>query len=263
MNKKKEASKSKYENICFVIMPFRGWSDSYYSEIYIPAINNAGLTPRRADDIFRPGIIVKDIWELTKTAEIILADLSGQNPNVFYELGLAHAIAKPVILITESIDDVPFDLQSLRIINYNKNKSNWGEILQENITQSITEAIEDPTKSILSTFLDVDESARPKISSVEKDIAEIRQDIASLQRIQHISGRYSQLGTQIRINFDGGSKNIPFSMFTDLSGLVYMYLDEGRTKDDISQKIMKEYSFLNQTEAEGILSFFTSDYQKD
>jgi len=47
---------------------------------------------------------------------VLLADLTGKNPNVFYELGLAHALAKPVILIAETLDDIPFDLRALRVI---------------------------------------------------------------------------------------------------------------------------------------------------
>lgn len=79
---------------CFVIMPFDGWSDQYYREIFRPAIEDAGLKPCRADDLYRTGPIINDIWAYTQEAKVILADLTGKNPNVFYELGLAHAIAK-------------------------------------------------------------------------------------------------------------------------------------------------------------------------
>jgi hypothetical protein len=86
-------------NTCFTIMPFGGWFDEYYTSIYKPAIISAGLHPCRADDWYRPSAIVNDIWAYTKSAKLILADLTGKNPNVFYELGLAHALAKPAILI--------------------------------------------------------------------------------------------------------------------------------------------------------------------
>src|SRR5687767_13683863 len=75
------------KDICFVIMPFGGWLDDYYTDIYCPAIKAAGLAPHRADDLFRPSTIVNDIWAYTKKARLVLADLSGKNPNVFYELG--------------------------------------------------------------------------------------------------------------------------------------------------------------------------------
>ena len=88
-------------------MPFGDWFDHYYETVYTPAIRATGLIPRRADDLFRPSAIVNDIWALTQQAKVILADLTGKNANVFYELGLAHAVAKPAILVAESMDDIP------------------------------------------------------------------------------------------------------------------------------------------------------------
>ncbi len=99
--KKAKAKRSKGD--CFVIMPFGGWLDDYYDEIYVPAIETSGLRAHRADDLFRPSTIVNDIWAYTKKAKLLIADLSGKNPNVFYELGLAHALAKPAILVAESM----------------------------------------------------------------------------------------------------------------------------------------------------------------
>lgn len=109
---------------CFVIMPFGGWFDKYYIDIYIPAIEAAGFEAKRAEDLYRLGNIVNDIWAYTKEATVLLADLTNKNPNVFYELRLAHAITKPAVLITASMEDVPFDLRSLRVIDYDKNSQN-------------------------------------------------------------------------------------------------------------------------------------------
>lgn len=124
VRKKKSPKPRKTEDrrdICFTIMPFGGWFDDYYETIYSPAIENAGLRPFRADDIYTPGSITNDIWNYTKKSKLLLADLTDKNPNVFYELGLAHALAKPVILITEDVEDIPFDLRPLRVIKYDKN----------------------------------------------------------------------------------------------------------------------------------------------
>ena len=62
--------------------------------------------------------IVEDIWESINRARILIADLTGKNPNVFYEVGIAHTVGKEVILTTQNIDDVPFDLRHLRHIQY-------------------------------------------------------------------------------------------------------------------------------------------------
>lgn len=170
--------------ICFVIMPFGGWFDSYYSDIYCPAILKSGLDPRRADDLYRPSNIVQDIWDLTKKAKLLLADLTNKNANVFYELGLAHALAKPVIIITESIDDIPFDLRSLRIIEYDKNEPGWGITLQKKITNAIKETIASPHETIPTAFLETKRSevTTPAITKQEKELLEVKQELELIKR---------------------------------------------------------------------------------
>ena len=140
------------EQTCFVIMPFGGFFDSYYREIYHPAISAAGLKPVRGDDIFSSGSIVEQIWQSTQDADILLADMTGRNPNVFYELGLAHAISKPVILISDNVEDIPFDIRSLRVIKYDKNQVNWGTVLLEEITKAISEVLERPRRAVPPPF---------------------------------------------------------------------------------------------------------------
>jgi hypothetical protein len=170
------------EDTCFTIMPFGGWFDEYYESIYCPAIESAGLKPCRADDLYRPSTIVTDIWSYTQNAKLVLADLSGKNPNVFYELGLAHALAKPAILVTEAIDDVPFDLRALRVLEYNKNQPRWGEILQEKISHSIREVLQAPLQAVLPAFLSVRHDVKPKaVSEQEKMLLEMRREMDLLR----------------------------------------------------------------------------------
>ena len=167
---------------CFVIMPFGDWFNKYYRDIYQPAVQSLGLVPKRADDLYRPGTIVNDIWNYTQEAKLILADLTGRNPNVFYELGLAHAIAKPAVLVAESINDVPFDLRHLRIIEYEKDEPDWGNILKKKIEKAIQEIFEAPERAILPTFLEViDNQNSTTFTPMEKDILEIHQRLDSLQ----------------------------------------------------------------------------------
>lgn len=70
----------------------------------------------RADDITEYTPIIEDIWERINSAELIIADMTKRNPNAFYELGLAHAIGKRAILISQSC--IPFYLQSSGTIIY-------------------------------------------------------------------------------------------------------------------------------------------------
>lgn len=137
---------------CFVMMPFGAWFDRYYQEIYVPAIREAGFEPVRADELFSTGSVMEQIWEQIEKAKILLADVSGKNPNVFYELGLAHAARRPVIFTASSVDDVPFDLRHLRVIIYDIREPEWSARLQKSVTDYLRNAIKDPEKSIPHPF---------------------------------------------------------------------------------------------------------------
>lgn len=175
--------KSPRAKVCFVSMPFGGWLDDYYQTVYCPAIIASGLETHRADDLFRPSTIVNDIWAYTKQAKVLLADLTGKNPNVFYELGLAHALAKPAILVAETMEDIPFDLRSLRVILYDKNAQDWGQILRKKIENSLKEVIAAPAEAVLPAFLDVKSAgAKPTVSTEQRDVIEIKQELDLLRR---------------------------------------------------------------------------------
>lgn len=164
-------------------MPFGGWFDDYYLRVFKPAIEDAGMEPHRADDLFRPGSITNDIWAYTRRAKIVLADLTERNPNVFYELGLGHAIGKPAILVVDDIDSVPFDLRNLRVIEYDKNDPAWGEKLREGITKAIRETIAAPLTSVLPTFIEVKpDTKKPELAVREKELLEVRQQVEMLGR---------------------------------------------------------------------------------
>lgn len=108
------------ENLCFVIMPFGATPgvQEIYRDHVEPLVRSCGLTPQRADDIFGHHEIIVDIWRAISRARVLIADLTGRNPNVFYELGMAHAIGKDVVILTQDSKDVPFDLTHLRHIAY-------------------------------------------------------------------------------------------------------------------------------------------------
>lgn len=107
---------------CFVIMPFRDELNKFYNDIIKPtAMSIPEMQCLRADEIYDNKAIIDDIWEGINEAKVLIADLTGRNANVFYELGLAHARGKEVILIAQTEDDIPFDLLHLRHIIYSLN----------------------------------------------------------------------------------------------------------------------------------------------
>lgn len=114
-----KGSKVEIDNVlCFVIMPLAEEFDSVYRGVIEPVVAGLKLKCLRADEIFTPTPIIDDICEHIRKARFLIADLTHRNPNVFYELGFAHALDKAVILLTQDLKDVPFDLKHRRIIPY-------------------------------------------------------------------------------------------------------------------------------------------------
>lgn len=144
----------KSTDTCFVMMPFANPIGGYYSAIYETAIQKAGLIPIRADtEIFGTGKIIDQIWRGINESKILVAELTGRNPNVFYELGLAHALNKPVVLVCSNENDVPFDLQHIRVIYYDVNDPFWGSKLIDKIAENILSALKTPEEAVFKTAL--------------------------------------------------------------------------------------------------------------
>ncbi|GAB2885261.1 hypothetical protein [Paralcaligenes ginsengisoli] len=135
---------------CFVMMPFASPLGDYYAKIYKPAIEKAGLRPVRADaEIFGTGKIIEQIWAGINAAKVLVAELTTRNPNVFYELGLAHALEKPVVLVSSNEADIPFDLKHIRVIYYDVMDPFWGSKLLDKVAENILSAIEHPEEAVL------------------------------------------------------------------------------------------------------------------
>ena len=115
-----------------VMMPFDGRFDRVYAALQTAA-DQVGMTCVRADDVWKHQQIMDDIIDLIWRARVIVADLSGKNPNVFYEAGIAYTIGREVIPITQSMDDIPFDLRSIRSVPYLNNEEGRGD-LQTTVT---------------------------------------------------------------------------------------------------------------------------------
>lgn len=114
--------------LCFVLMPFDKHIAPVYSEVIKPLMRELELECIRADEFSKSNPIIDDILDNIKKARFLVADLTGRNPNVFYELGLAHAMSKEVILLAQNIEDVPFDVRHYRIITYQNSISGSAEL---------------------------------------------------------------------------------------------------------------------------------------
>lgn len=135
---------------CFVVMPFAEPLGGYYTTLYKPAIELAKLKADRADaEIYGTGKIIDQIWNGIRNARVLIAELTGRNPNVLYELGMAHALHKPVVLVSSNEEDVPFDVRHVRVIYYDMRDPFWGKKLIEKVAENILSALKNPDEAIL------------------------------------------------------------------------------------------------------------------
>ena len=102
----------------FILMPFSTEFDDVYAHIIKAPLEEAGFLVRRADNASGSRNIMHDVVEGILSAHLIVADLTGSNPNVYYELGIAHGFRKNVLLLTQDVDEIPFDLRAYRIVSY-------------------------------------------------------------------------------------------------------------------------------------------------
>lgn len=126
---------------CFIVMPFSlEWSDDVH-RVLSSVCKALTVQPMRGDDVFKPSDILVDIWQSINVADFVIADISGRNPNVLYELGIAHTLAKPVLIISKDAGDIPIDLSTRRVIIYGQNEDRWREQLELKVTSAIQEII--------------------------------------------------------------------------------------------------------------------------
>lgn len=102
----------------FVIMPFKEEYRGLYDNFIRKLLDNKGLETKRADEIFGNRPIIRDILESIQKSRLIVAFVTEENPNVLYEIGVAHAINKDVIILTPDVKNLPFDIRHLRCIQY-------------------------------------------------------------------------------------------------------------------------------------------------
>lgn len=110
--------------------PERKRADEIYEGIIVPAVEGAGLEPYRADLDLTPGAITSKMLAELLNARVVIADLTGRNPNVFYELGITHSFARPLISIADSSRSLPFDAKDERIIELGEYPPNGLGLMQ-------------------------------------------------------------------------------------------------------------------------------------
>jgi len=125
---------------CFVIQPFDGGTyDLRYKETIKPALEKAGVAPKRADEILGLNPVIEKIESAIAAAPICLAEVSEDNPNVWLELGYALALSRPTVIICERSrrPKLPFDVQHRSIIFYRTDSASGFSELEKNIIRLV------------------------------------------------------------------------------------------------------------------------------
>jgi len=111
--RKKDASRP-----AFVAMPYGPDWFQTICDVIVSTSLACGFVAEVSKDLETPGQITDQIWQGIRRADVIVADISGSNPNVFYELGLAHALGKEAILVAQGLEQPPFDVSTVRLLRY-------------------------------------------------------------------------------------------------------------------------------------------------
>lgn len=126
---------------CFVVMQFTEEYNALYKEVIKPTCELFGYTVVRADDFYTSGLIIDDITRSISESSLVIADVTPNNPNVFYEVGYAHGIGKPTILLSDrKRDRLPFDISGFRTLFYD-NTIGGKSVVLERLTKHL-ESIE-------------------------------------------------------------------------------------------------------------------------
>ena len=105
------------KKLVFVLTPFIDIEKNTYAAIQ-DVCNTVGLSCKRGDEVYRNNDILSHILREIIHSRVVIVNINGRNPNVFYELGICHAIGKPVIIISSLKDEIPFDVMSKSIVIY-------------------------------------------------------------------------------------------------------------------------------------------------
>jgi len=172
-------------------MPFSEAFEDVYESAIKPACAEAGAYCERVDEQNFDESILSRIYNQISKANVVVAELTGRNPNVFYETGYAHALGKRVILLTESATDIVFDMQHFSHIVYNGKL----HILKKQLQQKLTWALAHPEEalsqadphlqfSVSGIALDNGLELQLKGSTLQVDIFNGTADIVQARRVQ-------------------------------------------------------------------------------
>jgi hypothetical protein len=136
----KATAPSRRSATCFAIMPFGGDFDKTYFSIWKKAAARAGFILYRNDEGPGGPPILREIRAALKNAKVAIADTTGLNANVMYELGLAHGMRVRTLIVTQNVGELPRDVSHLHCLHYRPADPAWPKQLEEGLVRFLIEA---------------------------------------------------------------------------------------------------------------------------
>lgn len=198
------------EQTCFVVSPIGKEGTEIHEKFrnvldYVikPAVEKSDYRIKvlRADDVDRAGSFIKDILELLLNSFIVIADLTDQNPNVFYELGVRHALSARTILIAQDVNYIPSDLREYRTIIY-EDSAKGTAIFQDKLSRFFEEIYDKPDRHDNPVMDRLGSVLEIKTSSYEKEIRNLKERLTQKSKeekkpdekgIEHITTRIRRI----------------------------------------------------------------------
>jgi hypothetical protein len=173
--------------------PERAEADKVLKHIVRKALVPLGCEVERADEDSNPGLITPRVIAAIQSADLVVIDLSGLNPNVFYEMAVAHGFHRPVVHIQRTGERTPFDVKDMRTIRYDLGDLDDVDQAREKLAQSARTALSSPDEvgtplRSAGKFLAVEQSTDPAVEAQ----AEVLSQLATVHRMVR------QLGTDLR-----------------------------------------------------------------
>jgi hypothetical protein len=185
------------QKICFVIAPIgeagsdiRKRSDQVLKHVIAPAVETCGYDALRADQISEPGMITSQVIQHIVDDPLVVADLTGWNPNVFYELAIRHALRKPLVQMIKRGEQIPFDVAGTRTVYVDHKDLDSVEEAKAEIEKQVKALEKDPSniETPISVSLDLQllrQSENPEQRSLGDLLAvitELRSGLSSLEK---------------------------------------------------------------------------------
>lgn len=211
------------EKICFVIAPIgedgsdtRRRSDQVYKHVVEPVATAAGYKLLRADKLSKPGIITSQIIHYLLNADIVIADLAGHNPNVFYELAVRHAVRKPVLLLSAKGEGIPFDVAQNRAISLDHRDLDSVDSCRQELARQIKEVERNPEEadSPISAAIDI-----AALSASENPLEErLGVILNALEDIKHLVAEGTLQQPAVQWNWEGVLRSLLQSINEAIDG---------------------------------------------